>query len=365
MIRILQVVNDMQRAGLETIIMNYYRAMDKTRIQFDFLMHRPEKSDYDDEIESMGGKIYRAPRLYPQHYPAYFKYMKEFFEEHPEYTIVHSHIDAMSYLPLLAAKKVGVPIRIAHSHSTLIDKDFKLPLKLFFRRMLPTVTTHFFTCGKKAGEFLFPKKECYWVPNAIDANIFLYNEEIRERKRRELQVEENFVIGHVGRFCYPKNHGFLIEIFNELCKIEEKAKLVLVGVGEKEEAIRTQVEELGLSEKVLFLGKRSDVGELYQAMDLFVMPSLFEGVPVVGVEAQFSGLPCVFSDKVPTEVGFSDACQFISLQKSTTEWAETLAKVLREKRERGSQSNLQLQSDYHIENAKQMLVKYYVDLKGV
>ena len=134
MIRVLQCVNDMHRAGLETMLMNYYRNIDRTKIQFDFLTHRPDKSDYDDEILSLGGKVYYAPRLYPQNYPAYFKYMKKFFAEHPEYQIVHSHIDSMSYLPLLAAKKAGVPIRIAHSHNTSIDKDFKYILKQYFRK---------------------------------------------------------------------------------------------------------------------------------------------------------------------------------------------------------------------------------------
>lgn len=362
MIRILQVVNDMQRAGLETVIMNYYRSVDRDKIQFDFLMHRPERSDYDDEIESMGGKIYRAPRLYPQHYPAYFKYMKEFFKEHPEYTIVHSHIDAMSYLPLLAAKKAGIPVRIAHSHSTLIDKDFKLPLKLFFRKMLPSVTTHFCTCGDKAGEFLFPKKTCHWVPNAIDAKKFLYSKEIRSEKRKELNLSDELVIGHVGRFCYPKNHSFLIDIFSEICKIESNVKLMLVGVGEKMEEIQEKVKELNLEEKVVFLGKRTDVAELYQAIDLFLMPSLFEGVPVVGVEAQFAGVSCVFSDKVPTEVGFSEEVKFISLNKSAKEWAEEVVNVLRVSKERETKSKQQLESAYNIENAKKILEEYYMSL---
>lgn len=362
MIRILQVVNNMHRAGLETILMNYYRSMDREQIQFDFLTHRPERSDYDDEIEAMGGRIYRAPRLYPQHYPAYFEYMKKFFREHPEYTIVHSHIDAMSYLPLLAAKKAGVPVRIAHSHSTLIDKDFKLPLKLLFRRMLPTVTTHFCTCGDKAGEFLFPKQQCHWVPNAIDAKRFLYDEKVREKKRNELGVQNNLVVGHVGRFSYPKNHVFLIEIFSELCKIEKDAKLILVGVGEKESEVRAKVENLNLVDKVLFLGKRSDVDEIYQALDVFVMPSLFEGVPVVGIEAQFTDLPCVFSNKVPTEVRFTDASQFVPLEKSAKDWAKVIADVLNTKKERMTQSEEQLQSAYNIEKAKIMLTEYYMDL---
>ena len=206
MIRILQVVNNMHRAGLETMLMNYYRRMDKEVIQFDFLTHRPEKDDYDDEIESMGGKVYHAPRLYPQNYPAYFKYMKQFFKEHPEYQIVHSHIDAMSYLPLLAAKKAGVPIRIAHSHNTSIDKDFKLLLKLYFRSRITSVANHYCACGEEAGKFLFQEKEYTFVPNAIDPIKFLYNDVIRKKKRNELQINNELVIGHVGRISYQKNH---------------------------------------------------------------------------------------------------------------------------------------------------------------
>ena len=145
MIRVLQCVNNMHRAGLETMLMNYYRNIDRTKIQFDFLVHRQERSDYDDEIESLGGRIYRAPRLYPQNYPAYFRYMKQFFRDHPEYKIVHSHIDAMSYLPLLAAKRARVPVRIAHSHSTSIDKDTKYWIKQGFRFLIPSVATQFFS----------------------------------------------------------------------------------------------------------------------------------------------------------------------------------------------------------------------------
>ena len=172
MIRILQCVNDMHRAGLETMLMNYYRNIDREKIQFDFLTHRPQRSDYDDEIESLGGKIYYAPRLYPQNYPKYFKWMKQFFSEHPEYKIIHSHIDAMSYLPLKAAKKANIPIRIAHSHNTAIDRDFKYLLKTYFRFKLPKVANYYCACGKEAGEFLFPGKEYMYVPNAIEIDRF-------------------------------------------------------------------------------------------------------------------------------------------------------------------------------------------------
>ena len=143
MIRVLQCVNNMHRAGLETMLMNYYRHIDRNKIQFDFLTHRPDRSDYDDEIEELGGRVYYAPRLFPQNYPAYFRYMKGFFSEHPEYCIIHSHIDAMSYLPLMTAKKAGVPVRIAHSHNTSIDKDFKYLMKEAFRWQLPYVATDY------------------------------------------------------------------------------------------------------------------------------------------------------------------------------------------------------------------------------
>ncbi len=362
MLRILQVVNNMHRAGLETMLMNYYRNIDREQIQFDFLTHRPERDDYDDEIESLGGKIYHAPRLYPQNYPAYFKYMKSFFAEHPEYRIVHSHIDTMSYLPLLSAKNSGVDVRISHSHTTSIDKDFKLPLKYYFRSQITKVATHYCACGQEAGEFLFPGKEFTFIPNAIDAERFLHDEAIRRKKRAELGVDDKLVIGHVGRFSYPKNHKLLIEIFNRLLQTEPDSVLILTGVGEKTEEIRNQVHSLSLDDKVMCLGSRSDVNELYQAMDVFVMPSFFEGIPVVGVEAQFSGLPCIFSDRVPKEVAFSSKCSFISLDADLDDWVEGILKYRNANDSRGEYGNELLASQYNIKNAKKILQEYYLDL---
>ncbi|ELC8400769.1 glycosyltransferase family 1 protein [Clostridium perfringens] len=361
MIRVLQVVNDMHRAGLETMLMNYYRNIDRTQIQFDFLTHRPNKSDYDDEIIGLGGKVYYAPRLYPQNYPLYFRYMKHFFKEHPEYTIIHSHIDSMSYIPLLAAKKAGVPVRIAHSHNTSIDRDFKLPLKMLFRKLLPSVATEFCTCGKEAGEFLFPGEKYTFIPNAIDATKFSFSENLRKQKRKDLGILNKFVVGHVGRLSYQKNHKFLIEVFSELIKKEPNSILLLIGVGEKKEEIKKQVNDLGLSNKVIFLGNRSDVNELYQAMDVFVMPSFFEGVPVVGIEAQFANLPCVFSDKIPDEVRFSEKTEFISLNKSTNYWADKILEVSQQQNKRSISDLTLLNSDYNIKNAKSLLENIYLE----
>ena len=358
MIRVLQCVNNMHRAGLETVLMNYYRNIDRTKIQFDFLTHRPEASDYDGEILSLGGRIYHAPRLYPWNYPSYFAYMKQFFREHPEYKIVHSHIDAMSYLPLLAAKRAGVPIRIAHSHNTSLDLDYKYILKQYFRYRLTSVANILCGCGEEAGKFLFRGKKSRWIPNAIEPEKFLFDQQMRVRKREELGLGDAFTIGHVGRFTGQKNHDFLVELFASLLEQEPDAVLLLTGAGETKPEIRRKVREMGLEECVRFLGKRSDVNELYQAMDVFVMPSQYEGVPVVGIEAQFAGLPCVFSDRVPREVAFTPSCQFVKLEASAHFWAEQV--LMARKHDRGVQ--LVSNSAYDVTSASRDLEEYYMRL---
>lgn len=360
MIRILQVVNDMHRAGLETMLMNYYRNIDRTQIQFDFLTHRPNKSDYDDEIISLGGKVYYAPRLYPQNYPKYFRWMKAFFAKHPEYKIIHSHIDTMSYLPLKAAKKAGVPVRIAHSHNTAIDKDFKYLLKLYFKTRINSVATNRLACGQEAGSFLFGNKPFDIIPNAVDAEKFYFNQAIRESKRVALGVQNNFVVGHVGRLSYQKNHKLLIKIFDVLHKKCPESKLMLVGVGEKEQEIRDQVASLKLDDSVMFLGNRSDVNELYQAMDVFVLPSLFEGIPVVGVEAQFADLPCLFSDKTPSEVKFNERSKFVGLDNPPEFWADEIL-ATRSGEPRSNAREDIVNSRYDIKCARSILEEYYME----
>lgn len=354
MIRILQCVNNMHRAGLETMLMNYYRNIDRSKIQFDFLMHRQEPSDYDDEIIAMGGRIFRAPRLYPQNYPAYFAYMKQFFREHPEYKVVHSHIDAMSYLPLLAAKKANVPIRIAHSHNTAIDRDFKYPLKQLFRIGITGVANKYAACGEEAGRFLFGDKPFRIIPNAIDASQFQFSDAVRIAKRKELGLGDKFVVGHVGRMSYQKNHTFLLDIFEGIVTKHRDSVLILIGIGEKEEEIRKKVDKRNLTDRVIFLGNRSDVKDLYQAMDVFLLPSLFEGVPVVGIEAQYSGLPCVFSDKVPREVQIAETCSFVALNQPVDVWVEQVMKLHTPDR-----NDVQVSADYDIKYAHMALEQYY------
>lgn len=361
MIRVLQSVNNMHRAGLETMLMNYYRHIDRDEIQFDFLTHRPFRSEYDDEIESLGGKVYYAPRLYPQNYPAYFRFMKEFYAEHPEYKIIHSHIDSMSYLPLLAAKKAGVPVRIAHSHNTSLDKDLKYPMKEYFRHKLPSVATDLLACGQEAGRYMFGNREFQIIPNAIDPLPFRFSEDSRKKTRDALGIKDQFVIGAVGRLTRQKNILFLIHTFAEIHNRDTDALLLITGEGEEEKSLKELSHAMGLDDKVRFLGVRNDVNELYQAMDILVMPSLYEGLPVVGVEAQFADLHCVFSASITREIGLSKKAHFISINRSYSEWAEYILRL----REVSTIRSSSFHDDrYDINKAKSILEQYYLEINN-
>lgn len=327
--RVLHVVTSMNRAGLETVIMNYYRKIDRKKIQFDFLTHRFHKGDYDDEIKKLGGKIYCTYPIHPKYFLQYIKWLNRFFKEHPEYQIVHSHIDALSTFPLYAAKKAGVPVRIAHSHNTDFDKDFKLPLRHISKVFLSKQATHYWGCSKAAVQFMFGNKifqtgQYMVLNNAIDAGAFDFNSAIRNEYRSQLELNEKFVIGHIGRFSYQKNHEFLIKIFESVHKQHKNAILLLIGDGEIKEQIQEEVRILGLEENVRFLGVRSDIPQLMQAMDVFVLPSRFEGLPVVGVEAQAAGLPCLFSKAITTDVNITNNTQFIDLDFDVKYWVEKI-----------------------------------------
>lgn len=359
MIRILQSVNIMDRAGLETMLMNYYRNIDRTKIQFDFLTHRTETGAYDEEIRKLGGRIYHAPRLYPHNYIKYFQFMNQFFEEHPEYLIIHSHIDSMSYFPLQAAKKKNVPVRIGHSHNSKIDKDIKYPIKYFALKKMPDVANEYFACGKMAGEFMWPNMKFNIVHNAIDLNKFAFSEETRKVVRKKLKISNStLVIGHVGRFNHVKNQLFLIDVFYEIIKKKSNSLLILVGKGEDEDKIKCKIHDVGLEEKVLVLIDRVDVNELYQAFDIFIMPSLFEGLPVVGVEAQANGLPCIFSENVSEEVILTHSAERILLNNNAKEWADL---ILNKNTERNKDAIFELSnSGYDIKKEAKKLEKWYL-----
>lgn len=300
--------------------MNYYRQMDRRRVQFDFLTHRDGEKDYDAEIRALGGRIYHVPPVNPFG-GSYLRSLDAFFADHPEYRVVHSHLDCMSAPVLRAAKKRGVPVRLAHSHSSSQDKDLKYPLKLLCKRSIPAQATGLFACGEKAGQWMFGGAGFRVLPNAIDAAAYRADETVRRAVRSELGLEDAVVLGHVGRFSEPKNHSFLIDLFAAAAEKEPRARLLLIGGGEGRSAIEKKVQALGLADKVLFLGVRGDVYRLLQAMDVFVFPSLYEGLPVSLVEAQAAGLPCVISDRVPRESVLTGGVEQLPLGDAAL-WAE-------------------------------------------
>ena len=318
----------MNRGGLETMLMNYYRAINRDQIQFDFMVHREERGHYDDEIEELGGKIYRMPPIRPGNYRPYFKKLDYFFQNYKEYRIVHSHINENSSFVLRAAKKANVPIRIAHSHLSDLSVDFKLPFRIYARALLKSHTNQYFACSKRAGNWLFGKntdqRGTVVLNNAVNVKEFQFDPEVRLKLRENLKVGESIVIGHVGRFNKQKNHDFLIDIFKAVHDMFPNVTLLLIGEGNLKKKIKEKVHKLGLSANVKFLGVREDIPQLMQAMDLFLFPSLFEGLPVVLIEAQAAGLKCIVSNSITNEVEITDRIQFMSLRDSSKVWAETI-----------------------------------------
>ncbi len=286
-VRVLNLFTIMNRGGAETMVMNYYRKINREKVQFDFLVHREEEGAYEQEIKELGGRIYRMPPMYPQNFSVYKKKIREFFEEHKEYKIIHSHMSELGYFALEAARQ-EIPVRICHAHNAPHGFEWKMIVRNYFKKRMMPYLTHMFMCGKESGDWLFGKEnedKFIQLNNAIDAERFRYDSKKEEAIRKELNLENKFVVGHVGRFFKQKNHQFLIEIFKEIQTKKENAILLLVGTGELKEEIQNQVKELGLEEQVRFLGVRSDVDQIMKCFDVFLFPSLFEGLRVTMVQA--------------------------------------------------------------------------------
>lgn len=357
-LRILQVVTYMGRGGLETMLMNCYRHIDRSVVQFDFLVHRDFRADYDDEIESLGGIIHRLPRLNPVS-PSYHKALLTFFGQHPEYRIVHAHLDCMSAFPLTAAKKCGVPVRIAHSHNASQDKNWKYLLKRYYMRRIPSVATHLFACSESAGRWMFPGQQVTVVKNGIETQSFAFDPAVRNEVRRELGLNHELTLGHVGRFAPQKNHDFLMEIFAQVHRRNPEAVLLLVGEGPLEQQIREKAERLGLAEKVRFLGIRTDVNRLLQAVDVFVMPSRYEGLGIAAVEAQTAGVTCVLSDGVPECCKLTEHVKFLSLRDTPGKWADLI--LQKSETQRVSRQSEVVAAGYDIKHTARWLQSFYLE----
>ncbi len=356
----------MDRGGAEAMIMNYMRNINRDIIKFDFLTNRDYRAAYEDEIESLGGKVYHMCPMYPGKFHRYKKEVREFLKEHPEYKIIHSNLEERSYLPLKVAKKMGVPVRISHSHNRPLGINPKLIVRYYFRFMLKFYNTHMFACGEEAGDWLYGKKNRDNVTimnNAVDANQYRYNPEVSKKMKKQLGIEGKKVIGHVGRFFPQKNHGFLIDIFNEIYKKDKDTVLLLVGGGELDDALKNQIKEkvrnLGLEDAVEFLGVREDVDRIVQTFDVFLLPSLFEGLPVTMVEAQAAGLPCVISDKVPIQCDLTGNVWVVPLEESPEKWADVVLDKANNFEKRDTYQQI-VDAGFDIKSQAKWLEEFYV-----
>jgi len=327
-IRVLHVIGNMNRGGAESFMMSLYNAIDRTRVQFDFVVHTSEKCGYDDEIRQLGGMIYRVPRFRVFNLFAYIRAWRRFFAEHGgKYDIVHGHIGSSAAIYLQIAKKAGCRT-IAHSHGTKSERlSLKSLLSAFFVYPTRYIADMFFACSAQAGidrygKTIIQKNNFKIINNAIDTKKFAFNAEARELKRKELGIGNCFVIGHVGRMSAEKNHMFILNIFKEIRAKNKNAMLLLVGDGAMRKEIEAYAKLLGLDDYIIFTGVCLNINELLWAMDAFVFPSLWEGLGIALIEAQAAGLFCVCSDAVPPEARASDLLEYISLDDSANHWAD-------------------------------------------
>lgn len=360
-IRVAQVMGKMLGGGVEQVVMNYYRHIDRSRVQFDFLVDADSTLVPRGEIESLGGRVFEVPPY--QRPAAYQRALVSLFREQG-WRIVHSHINALSVFPLRAAKRAGVPVRIAHSHSTSgRGEHAKNAMKWALRRFANVYPTHRMACSRYAGEWLFGKGADFEVLyNAIDLERFRFTAEARAEARADLGlVGDQFAILHVGRFTPQKNHRFLVEVFAEVAHRRPDAVLLLAGTGGAEALVEGWVAERGLSDRVVFLGQRADVERLYMAADAFCLPSLYEGLGLVGVEAQAAGLPCFLSDKITREVDVTGTVRFLPIDDSEV-WADVLSTFSPCIRSESLVNNKFI--DYDISHAANVLTRRYIVLAG-
>lgn len=367
-IRILQVIGIMNRGGAETMIMNLYRNIDRTKVQFDFVVHTDADGMFDAEIKELGGTIYHCPKYVMTNHFEYKRWWNNFLKEHSkDYVAVHGHIGSTASIYLSIAKKYGL-YTIAHSHSAgriISAKDIVYKVMSYNTR---NVADYFFGCSGLAGIKRYGKKvvanpkKFSVLNNAIDVNRFVFNKETRSKIRRELSIDDNqLVIGHIGRFDKAKNQTFLVSIFNEFQKNDKNAKLILVGTGENIEFIRTQISDLGLDNNVILTGVRSDAYDLLQAFDLFVFPSIYEGLPVTVIEAQAAGLKCLLSDTITNEVDITGLVEYMSLNSPVSEWAKKILDMV--PYDRIDTSEKIAQAGYDIKTTAQQLTDFYINLQ--
>lgn len=364
-IRVLHILHSMNRGGAENALMNFYRHIDREKVQFDFLLTDPEHTLFENEIVSLGGRVYRIPRLTLKSIFRYCNAIRIFFKAHPEYRIVHSHTSSKSVIPLGIAKSCGVPVRIAHSHAAKSAKGIKGIMQHILMPLLKYTATERLACGNDAAIWLYGQKafdngETRVFKNVIETSKFKLNLEIRNEIRASLGItEDTLLIGNVARLCYQKNQKFAIAILKELVDMKQDATLAFLGTGDDEPMLRSLAKDLGIENQVRFVGVVPNTYDYYQAFDIFLLPSLYEGLPLVLTEAQISGLRCVSSDTVDRNSDITGLVKFVSLKLSVKEWAKIVLDFSDYKRT-CHQIDV-IKAGYDAETTAQELESFYVE----
>ena len=367
-VKIAHIIGKTENGGVEAVVMNYYRHIDRSKIQYDFIF------DYDssdpillDEVEALGGGFIIVPPY--QNILENQRVLCKFFRRN-NYPLVYSHLNTLSVFPLFAAWRMGVKIRVAHNHSTAGKGEFKRNMmKYTLRPFAKVFPTHLCACSEYAGRWIFgisamdSGSVVIW-PNAIETERFAYSESVRNETREYLKLTDKFIVGHAGRFMTQKNHNFLVDVFAEIHRRRRDSVLLLAGEGPLMDNVMDKVLGLGLNDCVVFLGSVHDIERYYQAMDVFILPSLYEGLPVVGSEVQVSGLPFLCSDRVTSEVKFCDNLRFMSLKKSASEWADEALRIS-DGHVRRDMSQYARNAGFDIKTQAAKLSEWYCSLLGI
>lgn len=370
-IRVLQVIGIMNRGGAEAMIMNLYREIDKTKIQFDFVENSFEPAVFDEEILSLGGKIYRCPHFNGKNYFQYKKWWKKFFNEHSEYKIVHGHIGSTAAIYLGEAKKQGI-LTIAHSHNTnrnITLKDYLYSILSFKTRY---IADYFFGCSTDAGKSRFGKKIIKQsnysnFANAINVEDYKFDRDTRKKIRLEFDVKkDDLLIGTIGRLTRQKNPEMIYKIFKSIVENESKAKCIWVGTGEFYDKINGWINSENLQDRIILTGVRSDVPQLLQGLDCFVFPSLYEGLPVTVIEAQASGLCCILSDSISKEVKITELVEWHNVNESIGVWAKSCIDSAKKSTKMLRESPVEdiIKHGYDIKNSAFLLQNFYCKISS-
>ncbi|MBQ4157048.1 MAG: glycosyltransferase family 1 protein [Clostridia bacterium] len=364
-LRVLHILQRMEPAGVQSLLMNLYREIDRTKVQFDFLVHYTAPQFYDEEIAKLGGRIYRLSVREDYNFIKYYRDLKKFFGDHKEYKIVHGHMHSLGAIYLHVAKKFGIPVRIAHSHTNATQNDIKKCIKILMNRLYAKSANKLMACSVKAGKYMFGNADFQVVNNAVCSDRFVFSKNNREKIRNDLGVRNKMIIGTAGRFTVQKNQKFAIEIFEKYHEKHSESILLLIGDGELRKELEEMVVEKNIEESVMFLGHRGDMAELYQAMDVFLMPSLFEGLGIVAVEAQAAGTPTVCTDTLPEEIDITPLLKRVPLDSPVNDWVEAIEKAAENPYAHGNMKKYLVEADYDIKLLAQKMQDYYMAEHGM